>query len=263
MAGKKESPAVDRALNILEALAQGGSGLTNAHLARRLGIPKSSASLILRVLQERGYVCRFPDSGRYKLGYNLLTLGRKVIETSVIRDLALPSMRDLAEKCDLTCHVAILGHNEAVHLEKIVARRYFQADKSRSVGDRVGLYSASVGKSLLAWRARPGLDALLAGLDLYKFTPKTITSKTRLLAQLEEARKQGYTIDDEECRLGWRCVGAPIFDQLGNTMVAICLTGTVSELNDSNISPTAAAVKEAAQRISRQLAEENIRFAAY
>jgi IclR family transcriptional regulator, KDG regulon repressor len=263
MAGKKESPAVERALNILEAVAQVDSGVTNAHLARRLEIPKSSASSILRVLQERGYVCRFPDSGRYKLGYNLLTLGRKVVETCDIRDLALPFMRDLAEKCDLTCHVAISGHNEAVHLEKVVARRYFQADKSRSIGDRVGLHSASVGKAMLAWRARPGLEALLGALELYKFTPKTITSRTRLLAQLEQARKQGYTLDDEECRMGWRCVGAPIFDQLGNTMVAICVTGTVSELNDSKIVPTAAGVKEAAQRISRQLAEEKIQFAVY
>jgi IclR family transcriptional regulator, KDG regulon repressor len=263
MAGKKGSPAVDRALNILEVISQGAAGMTNAQLARRLGIPKSSASNILGILQERGYVCRFPDSGRYKLGYTLLSLGRKVVETSEIRELTLPFMRDLSEKCDLTCHLAILGQGDAVHLEKVVARRYFQADKSRSVGDRVGLHSSSVGKAMLAWRARPVLDSVLGTRDLYRFTSKTVTSRMRLLAQLEQARKQGYTFDDEECRLGWRCVGAPIFDQLGNTMVAICVTGTLSELIDSNIPPATAALKETAQRISRQVAEEQIRFAAY
>lgn len=263
MAGKNGSPAVERALDILELISQGGAGMTNARLARRLGIPKSSASNILGVLQQRGYVCRFHDSGRYKLGYGLLSLGRKVVETSDIRDLTLPFMRDLSEKCDLTCHLAILGHSEAVHLEKVVSRRYFQADKSRSAGDRVGLHSSSVGKAMLAWRTRPALDSLLGTLDLLRFTPRTITSRMRLLVQLEQARKQGYTMDDEECRLGWLCVGAPIFDQLGKTTVAICVTGTLSELKDSSIAPTTAAVKEAAQRISRQLAEEKINFAAY
>jgi DNA-binding IclR family transcriptional regulator len=261
MGGKKESPAVDRALDILEALSERESGLSNSYLARRLGIPKSSASSILRVLQGRGYVCRYSDNGRYKLGANVLTLGRKVLETSDIRDLALPFMRALVEQVDLTCHLAIFGRQEAVHLEKIVARRYFKMDRTRAVGECVPLHSSSVGKALLAWRPKPALEAFLPSLALQKFGPRTITSVPRLLAKLEEVRTQGYAVDDEECRPGWRCVGAPIFDQLGRTTVAICLTGTVAELDDSKIPSIAVLVKEAAQRISRQLALENIQFA--
>jgi len=261
MGGKKESPAVDRALDILEAISERESGLSNSNLARRLGIPKSSASSILRVLQGRGYVCRYSDSGRYKLGVNVLTLGRKVLETSDIRDLALPFMRVLVDQIGLTCHLAILGRHEAVHLEKIVARRYFKMDRTRAVGERVPLHSSSVGKALLAWRPRPALEAFLPDLDLHKFGPRTITTMPRLLAKLDEVRKQGYAVDDEECRAGWRCVGAPIFDQMGRTTVAICLTGTVSELEDSKIAAIAVVVKETAQRISRQLALENIQFA--
>jgi DNA-binding IclR family transcriptional regulator len=234
MGGKKESPAVDRALDILEAISEHESGLSNSYLARRLGIPKSSASSILRVLQERGYVCRYSDSGRYKLGVNVLILGRKVLETSDIRDLALPFMRALVDQIDLTCHLAILGRQEAVHLEKIVVRRYFKMDKTRAVGERVPLHSSSVGKSLLAWRPRPALEAFLPDLDLHKFGPRTITTMPRLLTKLDEVRRQGYAVDDEECRPGWRCVGAPIFDPMGRTTAAICLTGTVSELDDSN-----------------------------
>jgi DNA-binding IclR family transcriptional regulator len=119
MGGKKESPAVDRALDILEALSERESGVSNSYLARRLSIPKSSASSILRVLQVRGYVCRYSESGRYKLGANVLTLGRKVLETSDIRASALPFMRILVDQLDLTCHLAILGRYEAVHPKKL------------------------------------------------------------------------------------------------------------------------------------------------
>lgn len=265
MAAMKEclSPAVDRALSILEAISEGNSGLTNAHLARRLGIPKSSASSILSVLQERGYLCRFPENGRYKLGFKLLTLGRQLLDTSVIRDLALPLMRDLVDRVDLTCHLAILGHQEAVHYEKIVARRNFKQDKTRAIGDRVPLHASSVGKALLAWQSPPALDAYLPGGGLRKSSPRTITDRSSLLAKLEEVRKVGYAVDDQECRLGWRCVGAPIFDQWGCTRVAICLTGTVGELDDSKLVETAAAVKETAQKISRRLASEHVEFATY
>jgi IclR family transcriptional regulator, KDG regulon repressor len=263
MGQTKASPAVERALNILEVISEGNSGLTNASLARRLGIPKSSASSILRILQNRGYLCRYADNGRYKLGFRILTLGRKMLENSDIRDTALPFMRELVDRVDLTCHLAVLGQYEAIHLEKIVARRYFKIDKTRAVGERVPLHSSSVGKALLAWQEPPVLEASLPSLDLRRSSPRTITTRARLLARLTEVREQGYALDDEECRPGWRCVGAPIFDQLGSTRVAICLTGTLAELDDSRLMPTAAAVKETAQRISHRLASENVQFATY
>lgn len=257
------SPAVDRALNILEVISEVNSGVTNAFLARRLGIPKSSASSILRVLQNRGYLCRHENNGRYKLGFKVLTLGRKLLENSAIRDLALPLMRDLVDRADLTCHLAILGQYEAIHLEKIVAHRYFKLDRTKSVGEPVPLHSTSVGKVLLAWQETPVLDASLPSLELRRSSPRTITTRARLLEKLTEVRSKGYAIDDEECRIGWRCVGAPIFDQLGRTRVAICLTGTVAELDDSKLTSIALAVKETAHRISRRLALEHIQFPTY
>jgi DNA-binding IclR family transcriptional regulator len=244
-------------------ISEVNSGVTNAFLARRLGIPKSSASSILRVLQYRGYLCRHENNGRYKLGFKVLTLGRKLLENSAIRDLALPFMRDLVDRADLTCHLAILGQSEAVHLEKIVAHRYFKLDRTKSVGELVPLHSTSVGKVLLAWQETRVLDASLPSMELRRSSPRTITTRARLLEKLTEVRSQGYAIDDEECRIGWRCVGAPIFDQLGRTGVAICLTGTVAELDDSKLTSVALAVKETARRISRRLGLEHIEFATY
>ena len=58
--------AVERALNILEAAAHRRDGLTNAEISRKLGIPKSSASYILRTLERRGYLRRDAESGRYR-----------------------------------------------------------------------------------------------------------------------------------------------------------------------------------------------------
>ena len=107
------------------------------------------------------------------------------------RDLALPFMRELVDRVDLTCHLAVLGHHEAVHLEKIVARRYFNQDKTRSVGERVPLHASSVGKALLAWQNPPVLAAYFPGNGLRKSSPRTITNRANLLLKLEEVRKQG------------------------------------------------------------------------
>ncbi len=261
MSGKKASPALERGLDMLEVISESRAGFTNGYLSRRLAIPNSSASSILSVLQDRGYLCRCTSDRRYKLGFKTVTLGSKLLAHSVVRELALPLMRDLVERADLTCHLAISGRSKAVHLEKIVAKKYFKLDKSRSVGECVPLHSTSVGKALLAWQEPRFLEATLPSLELARSSPRTITTHARLLAKLSEIRNQGYAIDDQECRLGWRCVGAPIFDQVRSVRVAICLTGTVEELNASKLRWAALAVKETAYQISRRLAAEQIQFA--
>jgi DNA-binding IclR family transcriptional regulator len=122
-----------------------------------------------------------------------------------------------------------------------------------------------VGKALLAWQTPPALEVYLPGNvnRLRRISPRTITDRASLLSKLEEVRRQGYAVDDQECRLGWRCVGAPIFDQWGSTRVAICLTGTVEELDTERLTPTASAVMETAHKISQRLAMEHVEFATY
>src|SRR3981081_4707447 len=99
MAATEDSPAteVERALNILEAAAQRREGLTNAEISRKLAIPKSSASYILRTLEKRSYLRREAETGRYRLGLKILSLGGDAQTNLDIADVALPFMRSLVE----------------------------------------------------------------------------------------------------------------------------------------------------------------------
>src|SRR5438046_10357661 len=90
--------AVERALNILEAAAHRRDGLTNSEISRKLGIPKSSASYILRTLERRGYLRRDAETGRYRLGLKILSLGGDAQATPSFADVALPSMRSEARR---------------------------------------------------------------------------------------------------------------------------------------------------------------------
>jgi DNA-binding IclR family transcriptional regulator len=263
MSRKQPSPAVVRALDILEAISQRPGGLTNANISRRLGIPKSSASAILQALQDRGYVSRHEDGGRYRLGFNVLALGGKVLEITEFHDLTLPSMRRLTERTDLTCRLAVLGRSAAVLIQTVIAQRHRGLDTLRSVGECVPLHSSSVGKAMLAWQPRPNLANLLRSIELSKSTHRTIRTVDGLVADLDLARKRSYALDIEEVRFGWRCVGAPVFDAFGNTIMAICLGGTLTDMPDDQVPSLAISVKEAAQSISRQITSERVHFASY
>ena len=89
---------------------------------------------------------------------------------------------------------------------------------------------------------------------LKKRTPKTITTLHRLLGELEKVRAQGYAVDDEENSMGARCLAAPVFDILGRVEAAVGLSGTTSQIGDSNMPKLVEWAREAARKISRQLA---------
>lgn len=253
MAGTDSSPAtaVERALNILENVAHRRDGLTNSEISRKLAIPKSSASYILRTLERRGYLRRDATSGRYCLGLKILSLGGDAQSNLDIADVALPFMRSLVERVHLTAHLAVLDQGEAVYIEKVEAPGFFKVNTW--VGRRMFLHSTSVGKALLAWLPKQEMEAIVRQHGMKKRTPKTITTMTRLLADLELVRTQGYAVDDEENSVGARCLGAPIFDAAGNVSAALGVSGTLTQVDGENLPKFVEALKETTRRISRQL----------
>src|ERR1700731_5289447 len=185
--------AVERALNILENVAHRRDGLTNSEISRKLSIPKSSASYILRTLEKRSYLRREAQTGRYRLGLKILRLGGDAQANLDIADVALPFMRSLVERIHLTVHLAVLDQGEAVYIEKVEAPGFFKVNTW--VGRRMFLHSTSVGKCLLAWLPKQEVETIAKQQGLKKRTPETITTIAKLLADLELVREQGYAVD--------------------------------------------------------------------
>jgi DNA-binding IclR family transcriptional regulator len=248
----EESPsvAVERALSMLEAIAQEPEGLSNAEISRKLQIPKSSASYILRTLVQRSYLNRDPQTGKYRVGLKILSLSRGALSGLDVREVALPIMRHLMEKTNLTCHLAILDGPEAVYIEKVEPQGFIKMDTW--VGRRMRVHATSVGKALVAYIPQERLEKILSS-GMEKRTSKTITTVPRFLKELDRVRTQGYAVDDEENNMGARCVGAPIFNQSGAIEASLGLSGTTQHVNAQTMTRIVEALKDAARHISMQL----------
>lgn len=253
MISKEDSPsvAVERALAMLEAVAQEPEGLSNAEISRKLQIPKSSASYILRTLEAQSYLNRDAESGKYRVGLKILSLSRGALSGIDVREVALPVMRHLMEKTNLTCHLAILDGPEAVYIEKVEPQGFIRMDTW--VGRRMRVHATSVGKALVAHIAPERLEKILSDVGMEKRTAKTITTPPRLMKELEKVRTQGYAVDDEENNLGARCLGAPVFNQSGGIEASLGLSGTTNQVNPSTMPRIIEALKDAARHISMQL----------
>jgi IclR family acetate operon transcriptional repressor len=239
---------VERALAVLESVAERTGGMTNAEVHRKLKIPKSSASYILRTLTKAGYLRRDSDD-RYHIGLKVVGLSHRALGGLDVREVALPIMRHLVDASQLTAHLAIYDREEAVYVEKVDAPGFVKMNTW--VGRRLQLHSTSVGKALAAFL--PECEAMLERRGLFRRTPQTITSITRLKRELAKVRELGFAVDEEENSLGVRCVGAPIFNSEGQIEAALGLSGTTYQFERGSVPKIAELVKAAARKISHQL----------
>ncbi|MGC2110522.1 MAG: IclR family transcriptional regulator [Candidatus Korobacteraceae bacterium] len=253
MSGENDNPstAVERTLLILEAAAQREGGMSNAEFSRKLKIPKSSASYILRTLEHHGYLRRSGEDGKYQLGMKVLSLSRAALNGIDVREVALPVMRRLVDQIHITTHLAILDHGEAVYVEKVEAPGFIKMNTW--IGRRMEVHSTAVGKALLAYLDPEERDHILHQRGLKKLTHHTITTLPKLLKEFEHVRQLGYSVDDEENNLGARCVGAPIFNSEGRVEAAVASTGTINDVPRDAVPHIADMVKEAGRRISHQI----------
>jgi len=242
------SAAVERALGMLEAVAHAPEGLSNAEISRKLEIPKSSASYILRTLENQGYLTRDPESGKYRVGLKILSLSRGALGGIDVRGIALPIMRRLMHQTNLTCHLAVLDGSEAVYIEKVEPEGFIRMDTW--VGRRMKVHATSVGKALVAYIPQEHLEEIVRESGMERRTPKTITTLPRLLKELEKVRAQGYAVDDEENNLGARCVAAPIFEERGAIAASLGLSGTTQQVSPQTMPRILEALKDAARHIS-------------
>jgi DNA-binding IclR family transcriptional regulator len=114
-------------------------------------------------------------------------------------------------------------------------------------------HATATGKILLAALDPAEVSRRLGGRPLERVTERTIKSRPALLAELAQVRQQGFALDDEECSLGMRCVGAPIQDDRGNVVAALSVVAPCHRLPPAAISVTVPRVREAAREISSRL----------
>jgi DNA-binding IclR family transcriptional regulator len=248
-------PALDRALTVLECIAQSRKGFSVSELSRRLTLPKSSVHLILRTFERRGYLQKQPTGGRYRFGLKLMSLGHLALDGVELRDEARPILQKLVLATGLTAHLGILERGEIVIIERVDAATPVRVISF--VGRRMKVHSTAVGKALLAFLPPESQDAL-AQAPLEPQNERTIASPADFRRELEQVRRQGYAFNDQEDELGVRAVGAAIISAEGAPLAAISVVGTTGQLALDRVAAIGEAVRDAAQEISAHMQKVQI-----
>ena len=166
-----------------------------------------------------------------------------------------PYARKLKDEFKEVVNVSILERNvDDVYRSVIILKEQSEGKiltANPPVGSRSFCHCSSVGKCLLAFGQDIDLSLYEKGMQGY--TSRTITTMDRLQKELEEVRKKGYALDDQELEDGFSCIGAPILDEHGYAIAAISLSGPTSRVMNEDVEKHIEGVKEAARQISREL----------
>jgi DNA-binding IclR family transcriptional regulator len=244
-------PSVSRAMKILELLAQSQCGFTLSDISRRLGLPKSSTHVLIKTLESIGYLKSSKLTGKFCFGLKMVSLSKMALENLDLREQARPFLRDLMVRSGLTVHLAILEGAEAVIIEKIEAPGMLRL--ATWVGRRLDANSSGVGKALLAFSGDEISGHRFTSRPMARNNKNTISSPERLARELKKVRELGYSFEDEEGEIGFRCIGAPICDSGDRAVAAISIAGATSQISNDRLTKLASMVKATARMISAEL----------
>lgn len=245
------SQSVYKAFKIIELLSHHRDATGLRDLARELDMSPSTVYRFMSSLKDLGYIKQDAKTSKYRLSLKFAWLGSNVLESVQVTDLAQPYMEELTRNTNETTHLAVLEGLEFVYVAKIDGNQ--AVNMSSRIGNRGTLYSTSIGKVLLAYIAEQERLAIIQELDMPPKTKNTIITRDELIHQLEEVRKSGYAIDDEENEIGIRCIGAPIFDHRGEAIAALSLSGWKVTMTTRRIATLPKGLMATANKISEEL----------
>jgi len=152
--------SVDNALNVLEALSEGGEDIRISHLSERLGMNKTSVFRLLATFVSRGYVEREPETGRYRLGLSAYEVGQKLLSRMEVLRHSRPAMERLARECGEAVYLAVRRDREVLFLDMVDSLQKVKIVPL--AGRRYPINSVAAGQIILAFSSAPDMSEATA-----------------------------------------------------------------------------------------------------
>jgi len=177
--------------------------------------------LHLSTLVANDYVVK--EDEQYRRSFRFLEVGGSVRHRLDVARLLRNKVEELGWKTGEIVGAGIEENGQRVILYRSAGKK--AAGDELPIGHHTEMHWTSLGKAILASVPAERRREIVEDQGLPRGTSKTLTTDEELERAMERVRQQGYAIDDEEHLQGVRGVAVPIFDQEGNVLVSIGITG--------------------------------------
>ncbi len=242
-------PALERGLDLVEALADASEPLSLAELAQAVGRSSSSIFRMINCLERRGYVLKDVASGKYTLSLRFFSIAHSVRPLERLMQVARPEMRVFAEKLNVSCHLSVLDRHRLV----VVAQEEGAAKVRLSI-DVGGVFdpvATASGLLLLSQLEEWELQSTVA--HSATFESASSRERARLGEELKDIRAKNFSKAQDQTVVGVRDWSVPV----GGSQVGIRAALTVSffarkqeKLSEKKLLE---AMRETAKRINQKM----------
>jgi IclR family acetate operon transcriptional repressor len=237
--------SVQRAIVVLNVLAEARGELGTNEIARRTGLNVSSVSRLLATLVDGGLVQHIPSTGRYVLGIRILQLASVARENLDIRILARPYLEELTEITGETATLSLPGAQDVLTVD--FAQSESSVRSVAAIGRNSVAHATAVGKVFLAWGGR------LPDGELAAYTDRTITDRAALAEEIEQVRAQGWAQAASEREAELNAVAAPVRDATGRLVAILGVQGPATRFTQRAMRTAVGALRERADLIASMI----------
>ncbi len=255
MAAKNHIELVLKTLAVMESLAESEHGKALRDIAIEVGLVKSSVFRILYTLKEAGYVEQPETNGLYRLTLRTAGLARRNAGRLGLTELARPHLSRLRDVLDESVAIAERRAHSIVLVDALESSHPLRL--TFHIGDICPIHATALGKAVAAYLSLDEVAALLNGNGLTPFTSHTNTRMHHLKAELAQAHRTGYTLNDEETVSGALILGAALFDASDTVCGAISINTPKARCPERRKRLLIESVVKAARAISSDLSNAN------
>lgn len=244
--GKYAAPALDKAFDIIELLADKPGGALISEMATELNRSIGELFRIVIVMEKRGFLQKSPDTDRYTVAYKILDLAYRATPAQDLTRAAAPQMEALTRAVEQSCHLVVPNGGSGL----VVARQENPGARGFALrlGAPIDLIRSCSGHVLLAF-CRP--DQTSRMLELAQRSPNAPVDRVKLDKLLRNVREQGFDMMASPITHGVTDMSYPVFGFHGDAMAA--LTIPFLELIDGSQKVGMEETRRHLQRTARQI----------
>jgi len=246
--GTYTAPAVEKAFQIIELLADHPHGLLVSEMATHLGRSVGELFRVAVVLEQFGYLRKSARTDRYRVAYKLLETAYRATPAQDLIRAALPEMQGLAHDAGQSCHLVVsnAGSGLVVACEQQPGPRGF----SLRVGARIDMIKSCSGQVILAFSPPQRAEQLIATVEEEH---ETTVDREALVQRLVVIRAHGYDSRPSPITYGVTDISFPVFGFDGQVVAA--LTIPFLELIDGSQKVDLGAAREMLRRAAAQISD--------
>jgi IclR family transcriptional regulator, acetate operon repressor len=252
--------SVERALDILELLADGDDEMLLNEVASEAGLNTSTCHHLLATLVKRGFAGQSRRTRGYFLGPRVTDLSDSRLKKFNLLEIAMPEVRRLNDATRESVHLSVMQGVTLVTLARLDSKLPVRVGFDGTM-EADAAHATATGKAILAWLPEAEIARVIAHGGLKRFTDKTIPTIADLMENLRLVRRNGFSLDDEEFQAGVVCVGAAIRETSGAVVGAISVSMPQMRADGEHMAAVRQQIMETASFISARLggAQEGLR----